>query len=673
MSIEATRQYQLLDNGSYLVFASKPITELNEGEQVTFTIERTSNLSTSETVHWEVTEAGDALQQILQIQGTLSDTYINGDRSTALLSSFASDMAGDLVFSAGQKSASMTVATHDDPSISSNPYRSFPLVLTPEDSESFSVNYGIADQQSRTIELIPNQAAKFMTEGGQAVEIQIALETDTPYTLTLNELHEGGDVTANESPFTLESFETFAIYSPTGVLVTPTLAKDATTITFTPTESGQYRIIFVGDRATHDVSITEKDSDALITYVNFANDDSQVTTTDTSYELDIFTDTLDRELSLYSSLDPTHIEEGEETIITLERSSNLDVDETFVWAINLNSLYNSARDQIDWESFENQNPEYDQIDWENLENQWSELPEYFLPSYQQADWADVNSPLTGLLHFAAGESQASFTFSATDDHALEFNAERITLALSPISELPNIAGLTHTVSYIEEVSEGVFEQRTKVITETLTPDDVLANDGINTTLIIADNESPQQTMSVDDHLTFVQSEATPVGISIEFDTPGQYVFDLALVQDGNYQGENRAEITIFDSQGNQIDTLYTDHEVLVSFNLTAQDTGQYSFVFDSEKGAEKFSLDVYKDYTNDALQFFNNDEEALAQAAELVLDAVADNYIAGLHQQAQNLGIDTTLLSGIVNAAGLNGVSINDINQYFLDAGLSPL
>ncbi|WP_425642624.1 hypothetical protein ACPUEK_05825 [Marinomonas gallaica] len=660
MSIEATKQYQLLDTGSYLVFASKPITELSEGEQVTFTIERTSNLSTSETVHWEVTEAGDALQQILQIQGTLSDTYINGDRSTALLSSFASDMAGDLVFSAGQKSASMTVATHDDPSISSNPYRSFPLVLTPEDSESFSVNYGIADQQSRTIELIPNQAAKFMTEGGQAVEIQIALETDTPYTLTLNELHEGGDVTANESPFTLESFETFAIYSPTGVLVTPTLAKDATTITFTPTESGQYRIIFVGDRATHDVSITEKDSDALITYVNFANDDSQVTTTDTSYDLEIFTDTLHRELSLYSSLDPTHIEEGEETIITLERSSNLDVDETFVWAINLNSLYNS---------------DYGQIDWESLENQWPkpELPEYYLPSYQQADWADVNSPLTGLLHFAAGESQASFAFSATDDNVLEFNAEGITLALSPISELPNIAGRTYTVNYMEEVSEGVFEQRTKVITETVTPDFVLANDGINTTLIIADNESPQQTMSVDDHLTFVQSEATPVEISIEFDTPGQYVFDLALVQDGNYQGENRAEITIFDSQGNQIDTLYTDHEVLVSFNLTAQDTGQYSFVFDSEKGAEKFSLDVYKDYTNDALQFFNNDEEALAQAAELVFDAVADNYIAGLHQHAQNLGIDAALFSGIVNSAGLNGVSIHDVNQYFLDAGLSPL
>lgn len=441
MGASTAKQYLLQNTNLYNVFASKPTGELSEGEIVTFTIERKVATSSVETLHWEITEQGDELQSILDIEGTLGDMYVNGDRSTVLLSSFNSDMAGDVVFAAGQTSASITVAIHDDASISSNPYRSFPLVLTPENSESFTVDYGVADSQSKTLELSPNQGAQFMTEGGIPVEIKTSLDANTPYTITLSELHAGGDLSANESPFTLGSFETFDIYNAHGELVTPSIEQDATSITFVPSESGQYRLIMMGARATHDITIAQADSLAPITYINFAQDNTQVETTDTSFELELSTNTLTRPITLYSSVDPNQLGEGQETLITVERASNLDLDETFVWAINLDNYLR------DYSALED-------IDWEDIDPTFLDHQNFIIPSYQRAIWSDIDSPLTGLLHFSAGESQASFTISTADDQALEYASEHFNVAVTAITELPNIAGTTVTIPVIKEAEDG---------------------------------------------------------------------------------------------------------------------------------------------------------------------------------------------------------------------------
>lgn len=660
MASNISEQYLLQSTNSYSVFASKPIGELKEGETVTFTIERKGATGSAETLHWEITEAGDELQSILDIHGTLGDMYANGDRSTVLLSSFDSDMAGDVVFEAGQTTASITVAIHDDPSISSNPYRSFPLVLTPENSDSFTVNYGVADGQSKTLELSPNQGAQFMTEGGIPVEIKTDLEANTPYTITLSELHAGGDLSANESPFTLDSFVTFDIYNAQGELVTPTIEEDATSITFVPSESGQYRIVIMGDRATHDVSITPTDSSTdistPITYINFAQDDSQVDTTDTSFELELSTNTLTRPITLYSSVDPDQLDEGQEAIITVERSTNLELDETFVWAINLDTY---LRDYSVLEG----------IDWDDIDAELPDEQDFIVPSYQRAVWSDLDSQLTGLLHFAAGETQASFSITAADDQTLEYTAEHFTVAVTAITELPNIAGTTVTIPVIKEAEDGSLELDEKVITETLTPADTLTNSA-QTTFTIIDNEAALQTMSVDEQITFVQNNATPVEVQVELSTAGQYISDLTVLESSEY---NMADITIIDSQGNTVEASQTLDGSVLTFDVTESNTGRYSFVVDSEQGEGWFDLEVYKDYSQDALQFFQNNDNALANAIDFVLTAVQNNDIALIHQQAQDYGVNAELLSGIVQAAGLNSISVNDVNQYFTDAGLSAL
>ena len=393
MSDDSQRFLQL-ETDQYSVYTSKALGDFYEGEDLTVTVVRHSNLDQIETINWDIDNsanttylvdryfAKDDIQfpenLIYGPQYLLDAKYFNFDELTY----------GSITFAAGQTEASFELSTVVDP-VSGDYSLSLPITLTTANEDDLEVEFLLQDRQARQVELNPNQYTQFASGTESPIEINLNLEAGESYTLSLDQLRMSA-----LSPFvySLYSLDSFTIYNSAGEDVTPLIPFGVTAFNFTPETTDTYRIILMDEtKMMYEFSVLEQSFTDSLEFVTFAQDSTQIDTPSTSaFSLSIEENNTGRtDLVVTSTRDTNSLEEGQQTIITLERSSHLDSKEAFVW--RLDSASNVA-------------------------------------SYQSADWSDISSPLTGLLQFEVGQSTASFALNVEDDNALEYLTE--TLALS---------------------------------------------------------------------------------------------------------------------------------------------------------------------------------------------------------------------------------------------------
>ncbi|WP_417551930.1 hypothetical protein [Marinomonas fungiae] len=589
-----TQRFLQLETDQYSVYSSKALGDLFEGEDVTFTLVRKTNINSEETLQWRASDDADIYEIIKETEGENFDLKSYNDSTnviygsyplSARMSDFNSPLVGDLTFAAGQSEASFTLSTRFD-TVSGDYTKTFPISFVSDTNQEFSFEFATQDQQARSITLQPNELTQFALNTPSPIEISANLEAGVNYSILLDTLRTSATI-ENLELGALANLDLFKIYNSQGEDVTPFLPDNASLITFTPEVNGTYKLLIADeDRLLYELSITEEGFTGT-PELAMAQDSTQVATPNVSlYELESTTNDAELDgLTILSTRNANAVQEGSKTIVTLERSENLDSTENFIWHI----------DAIEDDS---------QVDRDG-----------YTYDHQFADWSDIDSALSGLLHFEAGETQASFELDIKNDQKLEFNAELINIVFNNINN----------------------------------PDGVLT-----TSIEIQDNETPALTMEVDDKIRFVGNDQVAVEISVELEAGESYFIDLDFLE-GTFN--SRPVYSITDNQGKVVAQNIAAASNELAFNV--DDSGLYTFTVTNPNGEGLYDFEVYKDYQEEASQHLGQYDLSIADAYDFIIAALTQEQPELIYHQSQAFEISAGMLSAIV------GSSVQDIHQFF--------